>query len=198
MLLDVAAQWKAGIEQYKYIGTQSAGSVVPTIHIQSSNNWYAELRYNYEDAETLSLYGGKTFAGGSGLDYNITPMVGFSTGKFTGVSFAAKAETRWENFYLSSETQYSMAIKNNTTNFFFSWSELGYNISSNFFGGLAMQYTRQEGISNFEPGLVAGVSIKNISFPFYVFSPSRPDGYFILGLNYEYNLKKKNKFLIVH
>jgi hypothetical protein len=193
MLLDVAAQWKAGIEQYKYIGVQSTGLIVPTIHLQSSNKWYAELRYNYEDVQTLSLYAGKTFTGGSGLDYNITPMVGFSIGKFTGVSIATKAETEWKNFYLSSETQYSIAIKNNAKNFFFSWSELGYNISSNFFGGLAMQYTRQEGISNFEPGLVAGISIKNISFPFYAFSPFRPGGYFVIGLNYEYNLKNKKR-----
>ena len=56
--------------------------------------------------------------GGGGLDYNITPMVGFSTGKFTGISFATKAETEWKNFYVSSETQYSMAIKNNASNFF--------------------------------------------------------------------------------
>src|SRR5258705_8885247 len=86
MLLNASAQWKAGIEQYNYIGAQSTGSFVPSVHLQSKNNWYAELRYNYENAQTLSLYGGKTFEDGNGLDYQITPMVGFSTGKFTGVS----------------------------------------------------------------------------------------------------------------
>ena len=188
---ELSAQWKAGLDQYNYIGTQSAGTFVPSVHIQSKNNWYEELRYNYEDEQTLSLFSGKKFTGGSRLDYTIIPMVGISTGRFTGISIATNTEAEWKNIYFSSETQYSMAIKDNSTNFFFSWSELGYNISTHLFGGLAMQYSRQNGITDFEPGFVAGFSFKNISFPFYVFSPFRQGTYFVLGLNYEYNLKKK-------
>jgi hypothetical protein len=192
--LNVSAQAKAGIEQYSYIGAQSAGAIVPSLHFQSPGNWYAELRYNYEDAQTLSLYGGKIIEGGNDLEYSITPMIGFSSGLFTGISFATNAEAEWKNFYLSSQTQYSMAVKENCENFFFSWSELGYNVSRHFFTGLAMQYTGQEGIHDFEPGFVAGLSLKSFSFPFYVFSPFHSDRrYFVLGVNYEYNFTKRKK-----
>jgi hypothetical protein len=193
MQLNVSAQAKAGIEQYSYIGTQSAGAIVPSLHFQSPGNWYAELRYNYEDAQTISLYGGKIIEGGNDLEYSITPMIGFSAGLFTGISFATNAEAEWKNFYLSSQTQYSMAVKENCENFFFSWSELGYNVSRHFFAGLAMQYTGQKGIHDFEPGFVAGVTLKNFSFPFYIFSPFDSGRYFVLGVNYEYNFKKKKK-----
>jgi hypothetical protein len=196
---NTAAQWKAGIGQYSYTSMPLAEAIVPVGYIQSANNWYAELRYNYEEAKTFSLYGGKTFSGGNNLEYTLTPMAGFSTGRFTGVSFAANAEAEWKNFFFSSQTQYSISVKKkdsivvkgNTGRFFFNWSELGYNISDLFFGGLSMQYTRQTGENNFEPGFLAGLNFKNLSFPCYVFSPFRPGRYFVLGVNYEFNFTKK-------
>jgi hypothetical protein len=198
------AQPKAGAELYVYTGMPFSEAIVPVFHLQSVNNWYAELRYNYEDAKTLSLYGGKIFSGGNNLAYNITPMAGFSTGRFTGVSFAVNADIEWKNFFFSSQTQYSIAIKKNDSitikksaeNFFFSWSELGYTISDHFFAGLAMQYTKQGSENDFEPGFLAGLSFKNLSFPFYVFSPFRQERYFVLGVNYEFSLKKRKKSVL--
>ena len=107
----VAAQWKAGIEQYFYTHVPFSEAFVPVAHIESSNNFYAELRYNYEDAKTLSLYIGKTLTGGNNLEYTITPMLGYSTGQFTGISFAANTDAGWKKFFLSSQTQYSITIK---------------------------------------------------------------------------------------
>jgi hypothetical protein len=187
------AQWKAGVEQYSYIGTTLPGAIVPVFHIQSKNNWYAELRYNYEEAQTFSMYGGKTFTGGHTLEYTITPMAGFSTGKFTGVSLAANIETGWKNIYLSSEVQYSQAIKQNAGSFFFNWSDLGYTLSSHFFAGMTMQYTRQAGQTDCKPGLLAGINLAPFSFPFYVFNPFRGNSYLVLGANYEYSFKRKDK-----
>jgi hypothetical protein len=189
--VDCPAQSKIGIENYNYWGQANSNVIVPMIHIETNNNWYAEVRYNYEDAETLSFFGGKTFSGGKSLEYSVTPMTGVSVGNFTGVSFATNAEVDWKNFYMASQTQYSIATKKNLSNFFFSWSELGYNITDNFFGGLALQYTLQQGMNDTEPGLFAGVNFKSVSIPFYVFSPFQAGRYFVLGLNYEYNFKKQ-------
>jgi hypothetical protein len=197
VLPNMYAQEKIGAELYTYVGTKPA--IQPLLHIQSANNWYGELRYNYEDAETFSLYGGKTFSGGNNLEYSITPMAGYSTGRFNGLSFAFNTEVEWKAFYFSSQTQYSIATKKNDSlsvkksaeNFFFSWSELGYTIGDHFFTGVSIQYTRQAGETIFEPGLLAGLNFKKLSFPFYVFSPFHRGRYFILGVNYEFSLKNK-------
>ena len=126
-------------------------------------------------------------------------MAGYSTGRFTGLSLAINTDAEWKKIFLSSQTQYSLSIKKNDSliikknadNFFFSWSELGYNFSDHFFAGLAMQYTCQAGENDFKPGFLAGLSFKNLSFPCYVFSPFHPGRYFVLGVNYEFNLSKK-------
>jgi hypothetical protein len=166
---------------------------VPMVHFQTKNNWYGELRYNYEDAQTLSFFGGKTLNGGKSLTWSFTPMAGYSTGKFTGVSAGINNDAEWKDFYFSAQSQYSVATKKDIANFFFNWSEAGYSFSDNFYSGIAMQYTRQQQKGYLEPGIVSGLCFRNFSLPFYVFNPLKSDCYFVLGLNYEYNLKKKSK-----
>ena len=184
---------KMVIENYNYLGQPGSGVVVPMIHFETKKNWYAELRYNYEDNQTISFFGGKTFKGGKDFEYSLTPLAGFSAGRFTGLSLGINTEIEWKNFYISSQTQNSFGTKREIADFFFSWSELGYNISEHFFAGLAMQYTRQKDYTGFEPGFVAGLEIKNFTFPVYVFSPFRNGCYFVVGVNYEYKLNKKRK-----
>ncbi len=187
------SQAKSGVENYNLLGQGNEYVWMPVVHYQTKKGMYAELRYNYEDIKTLSLYAGKTFTGGSAFQYSFTPMTGYCIGKFTGLSFATNAEAEWKDFYLSTQTQYSMATKKDIANFFFSWSEVGYNVFRNFFAGLAVQYTRQQGANDIQPGFVAGLNFKNISIPLYMFSPFQPGRYIVLGFIYEYHLKGKNK-----
>jgi len=186
-------QAKSGVENYNLLGRGNENVWMPVVHYEAKKGMYAELRYNYEDVKTFSFYGGKSYAGGTDLKYNFTPMAGYCIGKFTGLSLAVNAEAEWKDLYVSTQTQYSMATKKDAANFFFSWSEAGYNVSRNFFVGLAIQYTRQQGANDMQPGMVAGLNINNISIPFYLFSPFQPGRYLVLGFIYEYDLKGKNK-----
>jgi hypothetical protein len=189
--LDTRAQSKWVFENYNYIQQKDAAVFVPMLHFETKNNWYAEVRYNYEDVKTVSFFGGKMLSGGRSLSYTLTPMIGFSAGTFTGVSIATNVDLEWKNFFLSAQSQFSKATKNTATDFFFNWSELGYSIGNHLFAGVAMQYTAELGKQYLEPGFLAGLSFKNVSIPFYAFSPFARDRYFVLGLNVEYNLKKR-------
>jgi hypothetical protein len=193
MLPELSGQSKMGFENYNYLGKGSSGVFIPTLSFETRNNWHAELRYNYEDVKTVSVYAGKAFFGGKQLTYSITPMAGFASGTFTGLSLAANTDLEWKNIFLSAQSQYSMATRTGSTDFIFSWSELGYCISKNGFAGLALQYTRQEGTSVTEPGLFAGLEFGNLSLPVYVFRPLHAERFWVVGLTYEMNLNKKQK-----
>jgi hypothetical protein len=186
----LSAQSKVGFEHYNYIRQSDGAGLVPMFHLQTKNNWYTELRYNYEDAQTLSLFAGKAFESGKAIEYTIIPMMGFSIGRFTGASIGLNTDITWKNFDLSTQSQYSIAMKKNTNDFFFNWSELTYSFSQNIFAGIAMQYTLQTKQQALEPGIVAGVNLKNVSFPIYAFNLFRTDSYFVVGVNYEYKLGK--------
>ena len=166
---------------------------MPVVHYQTKKGLYSELRYNYDDVHTLSLYGGKTITGGKQIEYTLIPMLGFSVGDFRSIAAATKMEFSYRKFFMSAEIQYNHALKNEQSSFFFTWPEAGIDISEFFFAGIAAQYTIEGNTSNFEPGIIAGINFKNISIPFYIFRPFSSNNYLVIGLNYEYNLKKKKR-----
>lgn len=189
---DPQAQSKMVFENYNYLGQPGSGAIVPMLHFETARNWYAELRYNYEDVKTASIFAGKTFTLGKAKKYEITPLAGISAGNFNGVSAGLNFDADLDPLFFSAQSQYSRATKIDNESFFFNWSELGYNFSDRLFGGLAVQLTMQKGLNDVQPGLFAGVSFRNISVPVYIFSPFSSGRYFILGIYYEYNLKRKN------
>lgn len=183
-------QSKGAVENYNFLNQGEKNVWMPVVHYETKKGMYAELRYNYEDVKTFSVFGGKVISG-KNKAFSVIPMLGYSVGQFTGISVAAHAEAELNNFFLSSETQYSIGTKKGQSNFLFNWSEIGYTISPNLFAGLSFQYTLQDGTGDPEPGLMAGLSFKNFSIPLYVFNPFKKDQYIVLGLNYEYQLKKR-------
>ncbi|MEO7924238.1 MAG: hypothetical protein ABIR30_11230 [Chitinophagaceae bacterium] len=189
----LTAQSKWGFENYHYLDIPGSSAIVPMIHFETPKQLYAELRYNYESEKTATLLVGKTFDGGKKLLYNITPMTGFSTGQFTGISIAARADLEWKDWYFSAETQQSIATGKKGESFFFNWSELGYSITDHFFAGAAMQYIWQDGTGSLEPGIVAGLSYKNFSFPCYIFNPAQKNSHIVLGMNYEWSFKRRTR-----
>ncbi len=193
MQLSLPAQSKWGFENYQYLGRPGTGTVVPMMHLETRNKWYAGVRYNYEADQTISLFGGKTISRTGEVSLKWTPMLGVSAGQFVGFTLAMNADVEWRNFYFSSQTQQSIAAEASSEGFFFTWSELGYTISRHVFSGLALQYTLQASYQDVEPGIVAGVGFQHISFPFYIFSPFSNKRYFVLGLNYELNVKKRTR-----
>ena len=106
-------------ENYKYWGQNNISTIVPTVHFETGNKWCGELRYNYEDIETVSVFFGKSVKGGWELAYNLSPMAGYSFGRFTGLSAALNGELEWKSLYLSSQTQYSVSAKDQSADFFF-------------------------------------------------------------------------------
>jgi hypothetical protein len=183
------------LETYYYSGKPLSG-IVSMLHVETKKGWYTEIRYNYEDVKTISLFTGKTFRGGTDIQYSVTPLLGYSLGTFNGISLGVNAEAAWKDFFVSTQSQYSRSVKDKSENFFFTWSEAGYNICPNFYAGFAIQYTKLTDQSDVDPGFLAGLNYKNISFPCYIFSPFERDRYFVLGLNYEFCLKKKKSIAL--
>jgi hypothetical protein len=194
MQLELPAQTKWGLENYYYGGQPGGSLFVPKIFLECRNNWYTEVRYNYEAERTLSVFTGRSFSAGGDSGFFITPMLGLSAGGFRGISLATNAGMSWNNVFVSMESQYSIETVKGRNNFFFSWLESGYQFCRFLFGGVTLQYLREEGLDEWHPGLLAGVEIGKLSVPFYVFNPGKTCSYFVLGVNYEFQLRsKKNK-----
>jgi len=176
---------QGGFEQYCYVTQQGIMTLVPIIHYQSFTNWYVEARYNYEAAQTYSLYAGKIFSKQGKFSYSITPLLGAVTGKFKGGSAGLNITMDRGKVFFASQSQFTSSSGGERSSFFFSWSELACQPSKWCYAGLALQYTRilQTQAERVEPGVVVAFSIGLWTFPLYVFSPMGNDRYYVAGMN---------------
>jgi len=185
-MFHAAQAQQGGFEQYLYAKNKQSLQVVPLLHYQNSKNWYAEARYNYEDTATVSLYGGKIFSKETKkLSYSMLPLAGAVLGRYKGGSLGMNINIEYKKMFFSSQSQYTFSTKDRSNNFFYSWSEVGYNISDWFYVGSAIQHTHMYN-TKFElgeKGFVVGLSMGKWVFPLYVFNPSSNNQYFILGIN---------------
>jgi hypothetical protein len=186
-------QAKANVEQYHYVGKGMPYVYMPVANFTTSGNWYAEARYNYDDLETFSMYVGKSFSGDKRLTYSLTPIVGAAMGRFNGISTGLNVDLEYDQFFFSSQSQYSVATAKGkgSDDFFYSWSEAGIQPLSWLYAGASFQQTYTAGERLLEPGVLLGFSFKRFSIPVYGFDLFNDQRYFIIGFTVSWEGKKK-------
>ncbi|HUQ66403.1 MAG TPA: hypothetical protein VM101_09620 [Flavitalea sp.] len=191
--MNAPAQSSATVEQYYF--TRSARTealMTPIANFTSSNNWYGEARYNFDELNTFSLYAGKKFSGAGNVSWQATPLVGGLMGQMTGGSVGVNIDIDYRKLFVATQSQYSFSLENNRDKYFFNWSEVGYNATSWLYAGLAVQQTNIfKTIGKLEPGYMVGFSIRNWTIPLYAFNTTGDERYFVLGLNWKWQGKNK-------
>lgn len=182
------AQTEAGIEQYHYIGTTESATVVPVLHYQTKKGWYGEVRYNYDERNTFSILGGKTFSTRNNIPFSFTPMAGITFGELNGYTAGINISVEKSSFFFGTQSQYTVSTTKKYGNFIFNWCELGYQPLNWMYAGLSLQHTQVYGEKPlWEPGLMLGFSFKQVSFPLYAFNTFNNNRFFILGVNWEWS-----------
>lgn len=173
MLIDMAAQ-KIGIEQY-FSHKLSASRIEPSslFFIQQRRSLIAEIRYNYEAENTLSLNAGSSFQFQNNRFSSITkPMIGLTMGSITGINLNLDQEIEINSLYFSTKLEYFFSLRDYSQNFFYAWVESGICFLEKLYGGISLQIN----ISGNWPcdlskGFVLGFSSGRFDFPVYIFDP---------------------------
>jgi len=178
--------WTFSASAYTYIVPDSREYVQPTF--TADHGWlHLEARYNYEDLDTGSLWGGYNFSGGEKLAWEITPMLGGVFGDTSGIAPGFKGSLSWWKLELSSEGEYVFDADDSSESFFYNWSELSVAPLDWFRLGLVAQRTRvYETDHEVQRGFLLGFSFKRVDLTGYVFNPddSRPTWVVAVGLNF--------------
>ena len=185
------SQQRTGVEEFFYVGKNAPSTVVPRIYYQTNAGWYGEVRYNYEEERTGSLYAGKTFSKQGDVCWSLTPVAGLIWGKLKGGAAGLNVALAYRDLSFSSALQYAVSREDRQLNFFYAWSELGCQVAKSVYAGLAIQQTRLFGTTTrWDPGLQVGFLIEKWTFPFYVFDPMGDQRHFVLGVTREWNRQK--------
>ncbi len=183
------SQVHGGLEQYYYTGVKQS-AVVPKIYYETSKDWYGEVHYNYEAFETVSCNVGKSFKHNGVLSLSVTPFIGGVLGQINGTNLGGNVVLEYKKLFFTAESQYTISLQKKSDNFFYSWSEAGYNINDFLYTGFALQVTHLFEQENYwQPGAMLGLCYKSIAIPLYAFVHNHTAS-FVIGVNWEW---KKNE-----
>ena len=102
---------------------------------------HLEVRYNYEDKNTASVFAGYKLRTGNALLFSATPMIGFVFGKTNGIAPGLETALSYKKFDLYTESEYVLDFADNSNNFLYTYTELAYTLNK-FRGGLTTQRSR--------------------------------------------------------
>lgn len=144
---------------------------------------HLEARYNYEEFNTASLWGGYNFSTGKKWVLQATPMLGMVFGKVNGIApgIELSLSHKWLEFY--TEGEWFGSFENKEENFTYSWSDLYFYPKDWLWLGLSGQRLRTfESSLEMQKGLLAGGRFKKFYLTSYFYDPFS-DGNFYLLLN---------------
>ncbi len=101
-----------------------------------------EMRYNYEDQNTASVFGGWKFEAGNKVQLQVTPMIGIAFGNANGFAPALEIELAYKSFDFYLESEYFVDFTGKENDFLYTWSELGITLFNALRTGITAQSTR--------------------------------------------------------
>lgn len=149
---------------------------------------HLETRYNYEDFNTASLWGGYNISTGKKWVLEATPMLGFVFGNVNGIApgIELSVSHKWLEFY--TEGEWFGSFESKDENFTYFWSDLYFYPKEWLWLGITGQRLRTfQSSFEVQKGLLAGGSFKNFYLTGYFYNPfSEGNFYLVLTAGIEF------------
>ncbi len=179
--------WVFSGSAYGYLFFEGSGDFVAPVVRAQRGRLYFEGRYNYEERDTGSLFGGYLFSFGKEVTLDLTPMLGAVVGEVDGVAPALELDLNWKSLNYYNESEYVFDFADRDSNFFYSWSELSWTCAPWFRAGLTAQRTRvYETDRVVEAGFLVGFYFWKMEIATYLFSPFDEDRFAVIGASIEF------------
>jgi len=146
-----------------------------------------EARYNYEDKNTASVFGGYRFETGNELIFGATPIIGCVFGNTNGIAPGLLIDLTYGKFDFYSESEYVWDFQDNENNFFYTWSELAISPNENLRVGFSANRTRlYQTDLDFERGIFCQYSVEKFTGGIHYFNPFTNDYFLIATIGIEF------------
>jgi hypothetical protein len=191
-----------------YPGTPTAAEEEPTISGAITGYYYAipheadygvgvaslnsgalhlEARYNYEAKRSTSLFAGWNFAGGDGVKFQVTPILGGLFGETHGVVPGIEAGVAYREVDAYIEAEYVRDLDHSDASYYYAWSEIGWKPVQWLRIGLVGQRSREvQNGRDLQRGAFVQFVFDKITLGFYGFNPDSDSRYLIVSLGAQF------------
>ncbi len=171
--------WSAALYVDGYFLPGESGYFIPTL-FADRGPFHLEVRYNYEDVDTASLWGGWSFGWGGEERYaKLTPMLGAVAGSTSGVAPGLELDAKWDRVTYWLEAEYLLDLKDSASSYLYTWSELYVSVVPWLWLGGSVQRTRiVDSPTELDVGPMVGVGKpgdRGWSLSFYAYGLTRSD-----------------------
>ncbi len=172
--------WSGLVSGYYYFIPEE--NIQPTITgYVDHKNLHIEGRFDYEDANTFSLFAGYNWEKDGTLKVSVTPMAGIAVGRTNGLLPGLEFNIDYKCLNLYSENEYMLDFKGRQKYFFYSWTEFNTVVYKNLKAGVLAQSLRWFHTKfDIQRGVYTEYSLGNFTFDFYYFNPFT-DSHFIMA-----------------
>jgi len=174
--------WAYSISGTAYILPGDDDYFQPTF--TADHDWlHLEARHNYEAFETGSAWAGYNFSVGETVTFEGSAMLGVVFGATDGIAPGYKASVGWTRLALYSEGEYVFDTNDSAGSFFYSWTQLTWELSDWASLGLVGQRTKvYETDRDIQRGFIVGFSSEHVEFTASIFNPDERRPTFVIGL----------------
>jgi hypothetical protein len=188
---DAAAQAEDGGEAWELSGTVlysdppgSEDRLTPILY-GDRGPLHLELRYNYEDLQTVSLFTGWTFELEGAVEGGLTPKLGAAAGDTDGIAPGLELDLGWRDFAWYTEAEYLFDVHDSDDDFFYAWSTLTYGITDWLSAGLVTERSKLVDTDySVQRGLALEFTRARFDFSLYAFNLGSDDSYAVVALGY--------------
>ena len=144
---------------------------------------HLEARYNYEDLETLSVFGGWAFSVEGEVEAAFTPMLGGAFGETSGIMPALELDVGWRKLAWYAETEYLFDLDDRDDDFFYSWSTLTYGLTDWLSAGVVTERSKLVDTDySVQRGLELELTRPHVGFSLYAYNIGSDDSYSVVAL----------------
>jgi len=132
---------------------------------------HLQARYNYEDMQTGSIFGGYNFSIGNKVEFSATPILGTVFGKSNGIAPGLIWNLSWWKLNLYTESEYLFEFTDKEADFYYAWAELTISPKEWIWLGISVQRTKLfQTDLEVQRGITLGFSQKFLSVSTYIFN----------------------------
>jgi hypothetical protein len=156
------------------------------------DEFYGEVRFNYDFENTLGVYAGKTFKPLKNKNHSVIPQVGVLVGEVKGASLQLYYLYETASVSVNFQNQYSQPFSGNEENaaYYYNWSSAGINVTKKFSVGLSAQLYCSNMVRYVDSGLYVSFRHKNFQAFLFDFNFYHPEQHFlIVGVQQVIDLK---------
>ena len=163
--------WEFAVTAYPTI-VRGSGNYTSWIAAADRGPLHLEGRVNYESVGARSAFVGWTFSGGDEIKWELTPLLGTAWGTTKAFVPGLEASLAWKRLDFYVEAEYVRDKNQQSSSYFYAWSELGFRPVEWLRVGLAAQRTRiYGGERDIQRGPFAQVTWRRVTLGAFWFNP---------------------------